>query len=48
MKVHSEKYSVWYMEYEKYSIRLLMTKQTDLRDGGRPYSYVLHFEKFIL
>ena len=39
-KVHSEKYSTWYMKYEKYNITFLMTKQTDLRDGARPDSHV--------
>ena len=40
VKVHSGKYSTWYMKYGKYSINLLMPKQTDLRDVGRPYSHV--------
>ena len=40
VKVHSEKYSTWYMKYGKYNISLLMPKQTDLRDGARPDSHV--------
>ena len=40
VKVHSEKYSTWYMKYEKYSISLLMPIKTDLRDVARPDSYV--------
>ena len=28
------------MKYEKYSISLIMPKQTDLRDGARPDSHV--------
>ena len=40
VKVHSEKYSTWYMKYGKYNISLLMSKQTDLRDGARPDSHV--------
>ena len=40
VKVHSEKYSTWYMKYGKYSISLLMPKQTDLCDGARPDSHV--------
>ena len=46
VKVHSEKYSTWYMKYEKYSISLLIPKQTDLRDGARPESHccTLNFE----
>ena len=40
VKVHSEKYSIWYMKYGKYNVSLLMSKQTDLRDGARPDSHV--------
>ena len=40
VKVHSEKYSIWYMKYEKYSISLPMPKQTNLRDGARLDSHV--------
>ena len=40
VKVYSQKYSTWYMKYEKYSISLIMPKQTDLRDGARPDSHV--------
>ena len=40
LKVQSEKYSTRYMKYRKCSISLLMPKQTDLRDGGRPDSHV--------
>ena len=40
VKVHSEKCSAWYMQYGKYSIRLQMPKQTDLRDDVHPDSHV--------
>ena len=40
VKVHSEKYSAWYMKYKKYNISLLRPKQTDLRDGARPDSQI--------
>ena len=40
VKLHSEKYSTWYMKYGKHKISLLMPKCTDLRDGARPDSHV--------
>ena len=40
VKVHSEKYSTWYMKYGKYNISLLMPKQTDLPDGAHLDSHV--------
>ena len=40
VKVHSEKYNTWNMKYRKYSISLLMPKQTNLRDVARPDSHV--------
>ena len=50
MTVHSEKYSTWYMKFEKYNISLSMPKQADLPDGARPDSHVtaLVTEQFIL
>ena len=39
-KVHSEKYNTWNMKYGKYSISLLMPKQTNLRDVARSDSHV--------
>ena len=40
VKVHSEKYSTWYIKYRKYKISLLMPKWTDLPDGAHPDSHV--------
>ena len=40
VKVHSEKYSTWYIKYEKYSMSLLMPKQTELRDDIGSDSHV--------
>ena len=40
VKVHSEKYSTWYMKYGKCNMSLLVPKQTDLRDGARPDLHV--------
>ena len=40
VKVRSENYSTWYLKYRKYIIRLLMPKQTDVRDGACPHLHV--------
>ena len=40
VKVHSEKYSTWYIKYEKYSMSLLMPKQTELRNDIGSDSHV--------
>ena len=38
VKLHSEKYSTWYMKYEKHNISCWC--QNKLRDGARPDSHV--------
>ena len=40
VKVHSEKYSTWYMKYGKQNISLLMPKWTNSHDGAPSYSHV--------